>query len=88
MKFTTIMQVPSSKDSRLLKMLAKAEPRLAKVTGYQVKYVERSGKQLSKFFAKEKTEPKCHREECAVCVNSDPKKTSMCQVKGVVYAAL
>ena len=88
MKFSTVMQVPSSKNGRLLKMLARAEPRLAKVTGYQVKYVEKSGKQLTKFFTKEKTNLKCHRSDCAVCVNSDLKKNSMCQVKGVVYAGV
>ena len=43
------MQVPNSKDGKLLAMLAKAEP---KMSGYQVKYGERSGKQLSKFFRK------------------------------------
>ena len=52
MKFTSVMSVPSSKDGRLLKMLSKAEPRLAKVTGYQVKYVEKSGRKLSKYFRK------------------------------------
>ena len=46
------------------------------------------GRQLTKFFAKEKSDPKCHRTECAVCVNSDPKKPSLCQVKGVVYAGV
>ena len=30
MPFTLLMQVPSSSDSRLMKMLARAEPRLAK----------------------------------------------------------
>ena len=44
-----MMQVPYSEDSKLFKMLAKAEPRLAKLTKYQVKYVERSSKPLKKF---------------------------------------
>ena len=88
MEYTSIMHVPSSKDSRLLKMLAKSEPRLAKVTGYQVKYVEMSGRQLSKYFQKERSENRCFRIDCGVCVNSDTKKPSLCQVKGVVYTAV
>ena len=53
MKYTSVMSVPSTKDGRLIKMLARAEPRIAKVTKYQVKYAEKSGRQLSKFFPKE-----------------------------------
>ena len=85
MKYTTIMQVPSTKDSRLLKMLAKAEPRLAKISKYQVKYVEKSGKQLTKYFNKEPVSLKCFREDCHVCRNSNSEKPSLCQVKNVVY---
>ena len=59
MQYSTIMHVPSTKDSRLLKMLVKAEPRIAKISQYQVKYVERSGKQLTKCFNKEPVETKC-----------------------------
>ena len=88
MQYTSIMYVPSSKGGRLLKMLAKAEPRIAKLTGYQVKYIEKPGKRLSKFFSKEKSENVCHRPDCGVCINSDRKKPSMCQVKGVVYSGV
>ena len=67
MSYTSVMSVPSTKDGRLIRMLAKAEPRIAKVTKYQVKYVEKSGRQLSKFFPKEKSENRCFRgEECGV----------------------
>ena len=47
------MQVPNSKNGRLLKMLIKAEPKMAKISKYQVKYIEKSGKQLSKMFQKD-----------------------------------
>ena len=67
MKFSTMMQVPSSKDGRLIKMLAKAEPRLAKLTKYQVKYVERSGRQLHKLFPTEIQKSCCFRSDCVVC---------------------
>ena len=88
MKYSSVMQVPSSRNGRLLKMLARAEPRLAKVTGYQVKYVEKSGKKLTKYFKKEKSINRCHRDDCDVCCNSDLDHPSMCQVKGVVYSGI
>ena len=88
MKYTSVMYVPSTKDGRLLKMLARAEPRISKITGYQVKYIEKPGKKLSKFFSREKSENVCHREDYGVCINSDTKKPSMCQVKGVVYSGM
>ena len=58
-KYSSIMHVPNSKDGRLFLMLAKAEPRLYKITGYQVKYVESSGRQLSKSFPKDFSSHKC-----------------------------
>ena len=85
MSYSTMMQVPCSEDPKLFKMLAKAEPRLAKLTRYQVKYVERSGKPLKKFFVKDFSSGKCHRLNCNVCSNSKPGVPTRCQVKGVVY---
>ena len=84
MPYTTIMQVPSSHNSRLLRMLAKCEPRLAKASGYQSKYVEKSGRPLAKFFPVS-ANTKCHRISCPVCSNEDLKGPSLCQVKSVVY---
>ena len=66
-------------------MLAKAEPRVAKVTGYQVKFVEKPGKSLCNMFPKEISQPRCYRESCAVCINSTSKHPTRCQQKGVVY---
>ena len=85
MKFTSVMHVPSSRDGRLLKMLCKAEPRIAKISGYQVKFIEKSGQPLSHHFPKEPGQSKCFREDCPVCINSSPEKPSLCQVKSVVY---
>ena len=86
--YSSIMMVPNSKDGRLLSMLAKAEPRMMKMSGYQIKYSEKSGKALSKCFPKDFSSSKCFRPECAVCINSDSKKSTLCQVKGVVYQAV
>ena len=52
MPFTSVLQVQNSKGGRLLKELAKIEPRLAKSTGYQVKLVEKGGRPLSHLFNK------------------------------------
>ena len=42
MKFSTVIQVPSSRNRALLKALAKQEPTLAKSTGYNTKIIENS----------------------------------------------
>ena len=81
MKFST---------SRLYKMLCKAEPRVAKLTGYQVKFTEKSGRQLGKVFSKSPTlcNSRCSRDDCYVCKNSLSKGPTMCMVKSVVYEAV
>ena len=68
-------------------MLAKAEPRLTKLSGYQVKYVECSGRRLSKMFPVNVVASKCFRMDCGVCLDGDGKKATLCQVKNVVYQA-
>ena len=85
MSYSSVMHVPSSKDSRLLRMMSKAEPRIAKITGYQIKFVEKPGRNLCNMFQKEASLTKCYRDDCRVCFNSDPKFPSCCQQKGVVY---
>ena len=45
MRYTTVMQVPSSVNSGLLKVLARINSRLAKTCGYQPMLVEKGGKQ-------------------------------------------
>ena len=73
MRNTTSLQVPNSVNGQLLKSLAKAEPRIAKLTGYQVKMTEKSGKSLSKFFNKSFNVPKCPRICCAVFAVTEKK---------------
>ena len=84
-KFTSLLQVQSSKDGRLIKELAKIEPRLAKSSGYHVKLVERGGKPLSKVFSKDFGDGRCNRVNCEPCKNSGKKGPTLCMVKGVVY---
>ena len=85
MQYTTVLQVPRSKGSRLLKELARVEPRLSKTSGYLVKLTEKSGKPLSKMFPKSVVNTKCHREDGLPCSNPKLKGPSLCSVKNVVY---
>ena len=83
--YTTVLNVPNSRGSRLLKEIAKIEPRMCKSTGYQVKLVESSGKPLSTMFPKSVALTKCHRIDCSPCSNPNVKGPSLCSVKNVVY---
>ena len=85
MKYTSILQVPSSKNSRLLRAIAKIEPRLAKSTGYHVKLTEKGGRPLSKCFSRGLSDEKCFRDDCLPCANPNIKGPSLCSVKSVVY---
>ena len=86
--FTTVLQCPSSKNGRLMKSLAKIEPRLTKSTGYAVKIVERGGRPLSKMFSTNLGSGKCERRKCKVCSDPDCKGSTLCQVKSVVYESV
>ena len=85
MRFSSLLQVPPSKGSRLIRMLSKAEPRIAKSSNYQVKLVKKSGKPLSHFFNKNLSKSKCHRKCCAVCSYLENPKNTTCGIKSVVY---
>ena len=85
MRFSSIMQVPSSKGGQLVKLLARSEPKIAKGSGYQVKLVESSGRNLSKFFSKNLSKSSCHKAWCSVCSGSTKKGPKMCGIKSVVY---
>ena len=87
MDYTTVLQVPSSKGSVLLKEIAKIEPILAKSTGYHMKLVEKSGKPLLNLFSENPILTKCHREDCHPCKNKSVKGNSLCGLKNVVYEA-
>ena len=76
MSFTTVIKVPGTKGSRLLRKLSKIEPRVAKSSGYQCKIVEESGKPLSYSFSKNIGCDKCPRPDCHVCQNPTLKGPS------------
>ena len=87
MEYTTVMMVPNTVNGMLLKLLARIEPKLAKTTGYQVKFCESSGKQLSRLFSVPSGKNSCHREKCIVCRSAGERGNSKCQQMNVVYEA-
>ena len=88
MSYSSILQVPSTDGSKLLKVIGKLEPRLAKTSGYLVKLVEKSGKPLSNMFSKDIGSVRCHRDDCLPCQNDKVKGPSLCAVKSVVYESV
>ena len=87
MKFSTIMQVQSSKGGRLLREMIRIESSLARVSGYNVKYVEKSGVPLARLFQRVFSDKTCHWDSCPTCKYSDSKKSSRCRTTNIVYEA-
>ena len=87
MCFTTVVQVPSTKNSVVVKSLARIKPVLAKTTGYNSKIVKESGVQIIRLFDRVFKPSKCHSEKCEVCRNTKEGKYSKCRVTIVVYKA-
>ena len=85
MEYSSVMQVPNSKDGALLTALCKIEHRLAKTSGYHCKLVEKGGRPLSLSFSKNLNAGNCGRSECQICINPKNKGPSMCKVSSVVY---
>ena len=67
MEYTTIIQVPSTKGSELLVRLSKREPKIAKLSKYNVKIVEKSGIQLARLFDRQTNPERCNWDDCKVC---------------------
>ena len=67
MNYSTVMQVPTSKGSKLLIKLSKREPKVAKMVGYTVKMTEKSGVQLARLFNRVTAPETCNWEDCKVC---------------------
>ena len=85
MKFSTILQIPSTHCSTLLNNLVCAEQQLATMSGYNVKLVQMSGIQLARIFQRFYTPHKCHLLECPVCKENTEKGASRCRNSNIVY---
>ena len=64
MQYSSMMQVPNTRNARLLNMLVRLEPEMAKVSGFHVKLVESSGVPLSRLFQRTPSRHICHWEDC------------------------
>ena len=87
MNFTSILKVPNTKGGALYRSLVKQEDKLARLSGYNVKIVESSGIQLVRLFPRVFKRPKCHWEDCAVCLESGDKP-SLCKTRNLVYEGI
>ena len=86
MDYSTILQVPNSRNSDLLNNLIKAEDKLAHMSGYNVKLVEQSGVQLSRLFpGMPSSSKKCHWLACPVCKEYTGKGSTGCRTSNIVY---
>ena len=85
-KTTTVMFVPSSKGSRLLKGVKAVEEKISESSNWKVKIIEQPGTPLllclSHKFPME--EGCCRGEMCPLCENDGLK----CAPKGIVYSAI
>ena len=78
MAFSTVLQVYSSKKSRLLSEITRIEPKLAKATGYSGKLREKSEIQAVRLFNRVVTPDRWHWDGCSVCKNKESNKSSKC----------
>ena len=68
----TVIFVPSTKGSLLLKSLKEDEERMSEITGFKIKYQEAGGSVLTNFFCKDlRKGMHCGRPVCPPC-NGDP----------------
>ena len=71
--FTTVLNVPNTKGASLAMKLIRQEPKLARMTNYNVKIIEKSGIQLCRLFQRIFTQKTCSRPHCPVCEFCDEK---------------
>jgi hypothetical protein len=83
---TTVVFVPSTKGSTLIKSLRDEEDRIAEITGFRIKYQEAGGSVLTNAFDKNLGKGlHCGRPACPPCDN--PGKRENCKSKNLVYEA-
>ena len=83
--FSSVLNVPNTQGAALARKLIRCETKLAKITGYNIKIVEKSGVQLCKLFQRIYTPAKCHVNECPVCEFNNDKGGCRCRMSIVVY---
>jgi len=84
MKSTTVLQVQTTEESKLLVKLSKREPKIAKLVGYNVKLTEKSGIQLARIFNRVTAPRFCNWNDSYICKCGGKK----CKLTNVVYRAI
>ena len=85
--FSTVVNIPNTGGAALTQRLINCETKLAKLTKYNVKIVEKSGMQLIRFFQRVHSPKSCHWDYCPVCPLNVSKGSSKCRASNVVYEA-
>ena len=82
---STVVFVPSTRGSTLLKSLRDEEEKMAEMTGFRVKYQEAGGSVLSNAFDKNLGSGlHCGRLACPPCSKPDERKEN-CRSRNIVY---
>ena len=80
----TVIFVPSTRGSVLIKSLKEDEDMMAGITGFRVKYQEAGGSKLTNFFEKDLASgQQCGRVECPPCRKQEGRVN--CKARNVVY---
>jgi hypothetical protein len=81
---TTVVFVPSTRGSTLIRSLREEEDKMAEITGFRVKYQEAGGSILANAFNKNLgIGQHCGREECPPC--RKPEGRENCKARNIVY---
>ena len=81
---TTVVFVPSTRGSTLIRSLREEEDKMAEITGFRVKYQEAGGSILANAFNKNLGIGQyCGREECPPC--RKPEGRENCKARNIVY---
>ena len=81
---STVVFVPSTKESVLVKSLREDEDRMEELTGFRVKYQEAGGSVLSNAFNKNLGNGKeCGRKECPICKQAEAGVD--CKARNIMY---
>ena len=85
-KTSTVMFIPSTRNSTLVKALKEAEIEMSKITRFKVRYQEAGGIQLARLFSTDlgKGQP-CGREECQPCGRQDEENIPNCKQSSILY---
>ena len=86
----TVIFVPQTENSRLVKMLREEEVHMVKATGYRVKYVEQAGKNLGSMLVKSNpwAGMPCGQATCLLCATktkTGQNLTQDCTKRNLTY---